>query len=56
MLVVNDEIHAALGDLRLHRLVTLIVYIKLALRADNVADGEDEDRLRRSHELHIAAF
>ena len=56
MLVVNDEIHAALGDLRLHRLVALIVYIKLTLRTDNVADGEDEDRLRRSHELHIAAF
>ena len=54
--VVDNEIDATFGNLCLHRFVALLVNIELPLRADDVAQGEDGDRLRGSLKLHIAAL
>ena len=56
MFVVDNEIDATFGDLRLHRFVALLVNIELPLRADDMAQGEDGDRLRGSLKLHVAAL
>ena len=54
MLVVNDEIHAALGDLRLHRGEAFLVDVELSLLAHDMAEGQNGDDLRRSSDIHFA--
>ena len=56
MLIVDDEVDAALGDLRLHGGEALPVDVELPLRAFDVAQGEHGDDLRGPADLHLFAL
>ena len=54
MLVVDDKVDAALGDLRLHRGEAFLVDVELSLLAHDMAEGQNGDDLRRSSDIHFA--
>ena len=56
MLIVDDEVDATLGDLRLHGCEALPVDVELPLRAFDVAQGEHGDDLRGPADLHLFAL
>ncbi|MFQ8766451.1 MAG: hypothetical protein ACLR8U_07980 [Oscillospiraceae bacterium] len=56
MLVVDDKVDAALGDLRLHRGEAFLVDVELSLLAHDMAEGQNGDDLRRSSDIHFAPF
>ena len=56
MLVVDDKVDAALGDLCLHRGEAFLVDVELSLLAHDMAEGQNGDDLRRSSDIHFAPF
>ena len=54
VLVVDDKVDAALGDLRLHRGEAFLVDVELSLLAHDMAEGQNGDDLRRSSDIHFA--